>query len=121
MKVPIEPLVSILMNCYNGEKYLRDAIESVLAQTYQNWELIFWDNQSNDCSAEIFNSYIDKRLKYFYAPKHSLLYEARNWAAEKSSGNYFAFLDVDDYWEACKLEMQMNVFSTDKKNEKNTI
>ena len=113
MTVPTEPLVSILMNCFNGEKYLREAIDSVLAQTYQNWELIFWDNQSTDFSAEIFNSYIDKRLKYFYAPKHSLLYDARNCAAEKSSGNYIAFLDVDDYWEANKLEMQMNVFLTD--------
>ena len=69
-----EPLVSILMNCYNGEKFLREAIESVLAQTYLNWELIFWDNQSTDQSADIFNSYDDKRLKYFYASKHTLLY-----------------------------------------------
>ena len=43
-----QPLVSILMNCYNGEKYLAQAIDSVLAQTYSNWELIFWDNQSSD-------------------------------------------------------------------------
>ena len=41
-----EPLVSILINCYNGEKYLSQAVESVLAQTYENWEIIFWDNQS---------------------------------------------------------------------------
>ena len=50
------PLVSIIMNCYNGEKYLREALDSVMAQTYQNWELIFWDNQSTEKSAEIFNS-----------------------------------------------------------------
>jgi len=80
-----EPLVSILMNCYNGEKFLREAIESVLAQTYNNWELIFWDNQSTDQSAEIFNSFGDKRLKYFYASKHTKLYEARNYAFEKAS------------------------------------
>ena len=42
------PLVSIIMNCYNGEKYLQEAIDSILSQTYQNWELIFWDNQSKD-------------------------------------------------------------------------
>ena len=64
-----EPLVSILMNCFNGEKFLREAVDSVLAQTYQNWEVIFWDNQSTDKSAEIFKSYSDPRLKYFYAPK----------------------------------------------------
>ena len=108
-----EPLVSILMNCYNGEKYLREAIDSVLAQTYLNWELIFWDNQSTDHSAEIFKDYKDKRLKYFYSPKHTLLYDARNLAAEKSTGNYIAFLDVDDYWEESKLERQMNVFTSD--------
>jgi len=78
-----EPLVSVVMNCYNGEKYLREAIESVLTQTCQNWEIIFWDNQSTDRSAEIFKSYADPRLKYFYAPKHTWLYEARNYAIEK--------------------------------------
>ena len=48
------PLVSILMNCYNGEEYLKEAIDSVINQEYKNWELIFWDNQSTDRSAEIF-------------------------------------------------------------------
>ena len=48
------PLVSILMNCYNGEKYLQEAVDSILSQTYQNWELVFWDNRSTDKSAEIF-------------------------------------------------------------------
>ncbi|NKQ94884.1 glycosyltransferase, partial len=45
------PLVTVVMNCYNGEKYLQKAIESVLSQTYSNWEIIFWDNQSHDKSA----------------------------------------------------------------------
>ena len=53
------PLISIIMNCYNGEKYLQEALDSVINQTYKNWELIFWDNQSTDQSAEIFNSYVD--------------------------------------------------------------
>ena len=51
------PLVSVIMNCFNGEQYLRKAIDSVIAQTYQNWELIFYDNQSIDNSAEIFKKY----------------------------------------------------------------
>lgn len=106
-----EPLVSILMNCYNGEKYLREAIDSVLAQTYQNWELVFWDNQSTDKSAEIFKSYQDPRLKYFYAPKHTLLYEARNCVVEKANGEFLAFLDVDDWWFPEKLERQMPLFA----------
>jgi glycosyltransferase involved in cell wall biosynthesis len=104
------PLVSVLMNCYNGEAYLREAIESVLAQTYQNWEIIFWDNQSTDRSAEIAKSYPDERIRYFYAPVHTKLYEARNHAMEKANGEYIAFLDVDDWWLPHKLEQQIPLF-----------
>jgi glycosyltransferase involved in cell wall biosynthesis len=107
-------LVSIIMNCYNGEKYLRQALDSVLAQTNSNWELIFWDNQSTDSSAELFKSYNDSRFKYYYAPNHTLLYEARNYAIEKASGEFLAFLDVDDWWEPDKLVMQVPLFD-DKK------
>ena len=64
-----QPLVSIIINCFNGEKYIRKALDSVLTQTYENWEIIFWDNQSKDKSAEIFKSYDDKRFKYFYISK----------------------------------------------------
>ena len=94
-----QTLVSVIMNCFNGEKFLREAIDSVLAQKYQNWELIFWDNQSTDSSAEIVKSYDDPRIYYFYAPQHTLLYEARNYAIQKSKGEFLAFLDVDDWWE----------------------
>ena len=104
------PLVSIVMNCYNGEKYLREAINSALAQTYQNWEIIFWDNQSTDRSAEIFKSYNDPRLKYFYAPKNTRLFEARNYAIEKTNGEFVSFLDVDDWWAPEKLEKQIPLF-----------
>ena len=68
-----QPLVSIIMNCYNGETYLQESINSVLTQTYKNWELVFWDNKSQDKSAEIFKEYEDKRLKYFYENKHTTL------------------------------------------------
>ena len=98
------------MNCYNGETYLHKSIQSVLEQTYKNWELIFWDNRSEDKSAEIFKSYEDERLKYYYAPKHSLLYEARNEAIKKSSGELIAFLDTDDFWEKDKLDLQIPFF-----------
>ena len=106
-----QPLVSIIMNCFNGEKYLREAIDSVISQTYENWELIFWDNQSKDKSSEIFKSHKDKRLKYFLANQHTSLYQARNLAIEKSKGDYIAFLDTDDLWEKDKLELQMNFFN----------
>ena len=105
-----QPLVSVIINCFNGEKYLSEAINSVLLQTYKNWELIFWDNQSSDRSAEIALSYDDPRIKYFYASKHTLLYEARNQAIEKSKGEFIAFLDVDDWWESDKLAIQLPHF-----------
>ena len=109
--MPESPLVSIIMNCYNGEQYLREALDSVLSQTYQDWELIFWDNQSTDHSKDIFKSHDDERLKYFYAPKHTLLYEARNYAIEKASGEFYAFLDVDDWWIPEKSEKQIPLFN----------
>ena len=99
------------MNCFNGQNFLKDSIESVKNQTYQNWELIFWDNRSNDKSAEIFKSYDEKRFKYFCADKHTTWYEARNLAIEKSNGDFIAFLDTDDLWCNEKLEMQMDFFS----------
>ncbi len=57
------PKVSVIMNCFNSEKYLREAIDSVYAQTYKDWEIIFWDNASTDHSKEIAKSY-DNKLKY---------------------------------------------------------
>lgn len=105
-----KPLVSVIINCYNGDRYLKDAVDSVISQTYQNWEIIFWDNQSSDQSAKIFNSYNDSRLKYYFAPSHTLLYEARNYAIKNSVGEYIAFLDVDDWWVDDKLEKQIPLF-----------
>ena len=106
-----EPLVSVIMNCFNGEEYLREAVNSVIKQNYENWEIIFWDNQSTDKSAEIFKSYKDKRLKYYYASSHaSILDEARNYALKKANGDFIAFLDVDDWWLPNKLEKQMPLF-----------
>ena len=112
----VEPLVSVLINCYNGEKYLSQAVESVLAQTYKNWEIVFWDNQSSDSSAEKFQQYAkkDDRLRYFYSSKHTLLYEARNLAIKKTRGEFIAILDADDWWHPQKLEMQIPCFK-DKK------
>ena len=55
----MKPLISIIMNCFNGEEYLQEAINSIIKQTYINWELIFWDNKSTDSSAEIIAEYND--------------------------------------------------------------
>ena len=106
-----DPLVSIIMNCFNGERYLNQALQSVLAQTYQNWEIIFWDNKSSDNSEKIFKSYSDNRFHYFSGEKHTILYEARNYALSKCSGEIIAFLDVDDVWFSKKLEIQVPLFN----------
>ena len=102
------------MNCYNGEVFLHECIKSVIAQNYENWEIIFWDNKSKDKSAEIFKSYNDKRFKYFYAKEHTSLYKARNLAIKESNGELLAFIDTDDLWEKNKLELQVPLFGDSK-------
>ena len=106
-----KPLVSIIMNCYNGDKYLNEALQSIINQTYKNWELIFWDNLSSDNSKKIFKKYNDKRFKYFLAEKHTVLYEARNLAIKEAKGEFIAFLDTDDIWLNEKIEEQIKLFS----------
>ena len=108
------PLVSIIMNCHNGEKFLRQSIQSVLHQSYKNWELIFWDNFSEDDSKKIIAKFSDKRIKYFKSTKFNRLYKSRNLAIQNAKGEFISFLDTDDLWQKNKLEKQMNFFS---KNE----
>ncbi len=107
-------LISIVVNCYNGEKFLRESLVSVENQEYKNWELIFWDNKSNDNSKAILKSFKNKKFKYFYSKKHTSLYEARNLAIKKCKGEFISFLDVDDTWEKTKLKKQIKFFK-DKK------
>ena len=109
-----KPLVSVIVNCFNGEKYLKEALASVLNQSYENWEIIFWDNRSTDNSKNILNSFKDSRIKYFFAEKHTTLYQARNLAIKKSNGELLAFIDADDIWEKNKLELQVPIFQNSK-------
>ena len=106
-------LVSILMNCFNGEEFLEETIKSVISQTYSNWEIIFWDNQSTDSSAYIAKSFEDNRIKYFLAPNHTSLGEGRAEAYQFMTGEYVAVLDVDDLWLPQKLEKQIKKFKDD--------
>ena len=108
------PLVSVIMNCYNGEKFLKDSIGSVISQTYKNWELVFWDNKSKDNSALVAKNFKDERIRYYLAEKHTSLYEARGLAISKSRGEFIAFLDVDDWWKEEKLEKQIPFFEDSK-------
>ena len=100
--------VSVIINCHNGERFLREAIDSIYRQTYTDWEIIFWDNSSNDKSASIAKSY-DKKLKYFLALKKTPLGEARNLAMKQASGKYVAFLDCDDIYMPRKIEKQIQL------------
>lgn len=109
----MKPLITVIMNCYNGERFLRKSINSVLDQTYKNIELIFWDNISTDNSAEIVKSFKDKRIRYFKGKKFTNLYNARNLAIKKAKGQFVSFLDVDDWWKKTKIQKQFELY---KKN-----
>ena len=100
------------MNCLNGERYLRQAIDSVFNQTYKDWEIIFWDNGSTDASAEIAKSY-GERVRYFRSKETYTLGKARNLCMAESGAKYLAFLDCDDLWLPQKLEKQISLMEND--------
>lgn len=102
------PRVSVIINVYNGEKYLRQAIDSVYAQQYTDWELILWDNASTDSTPDIAKEY-DQRLKYHRGETNVVLGTARNFALDQASGELVAFLDSDDLWRPDKLAWQIEL------------
>ena len=106
--------VSVIMNCYNGENYLVESLNSVINQTYKNWELIFYDNCSNDKSAIILKKYNDRRIKYFKSKKKLNLGLARKKALSKAKGDFVAFLDTDDIWKKNKLNKQLKFFNDEE-------
>ena len=101
------PLVSVIMNVRNGAQTLREAIDCVLAQTSQDWELIVWDDRSTDNSAAIAAEYRDPRIRYYLAPQDVPLGKARADAIRQAAGEWIAFLDQDDLWLPHKLESQL--------------
>jgi teichuronic acid biosynthesis glycosyltransferase TuaG len=110
MSTVVQPLVSIIMPAYNAERYIADSIRSVLAQTYQNWELVVVDDGSTDDTAEVARRFAasDRRIRYF-RQQNGGPGKARNAGVEKSSGPLVAFLDADDLWLREKLELQIKV------------
>ena len=107
-------LVSIIMTCYNGETFLKEAVKSVINQSYSKWELIFYDNNSIDKSEKIIKNFKDKRIKYFKLNKLVNLGTIRKLALNKCRGDFVSFLDVDDYWKINKLERQVKIFEMNK-------
>ncbi len=112
------PLISVIINCHNGEKYLKKCIKSVISQDYKNWEIIFWDNCSKDRSVKILEKFNNKKIRKYKSKKFYKLYKARNLALQKAKGEFIAFLDVDDYWKRDKLQRQINLLMKSKKEYK---
>ena len=102
------PLVSIIVPNYNGASFLNECIDSVLAQTYDHWELVICDDHSTDNSVQLISHYSDKRILppiVFAENKGAAV--VRNAAIAAAEGDMIAFLDNDDYWEPTKLEEQL--------------
>jgi glycosyltransferase involved in cell wall biosynthesis len=109
------PLVSIILNCYNSAKFLKKSISSVIFQNYKNWELIIFDNCSNDnTKSEILKFKKNKKIKYFRSKKLYSLYNARNLAIEKTKGSLITFLDADDWWLKNRLKKQVEFLEQNK-------
>ena len=102
-------LISIITPTYNCGKFIGETIESVINQTYENWEMIIVDDCSKDNTKDIVNKYVqnDDRIKYYLLEKNSGAAIARTKAMELANGNYMAFLDSDDLWVEDKLEKQL--------------
>lgn len=105
------PKFSVIMNCLNGERFLREAMDSVYAQTFKDWEIIFFDSGSTDKSVEIASGY-DSEVKIFRLEKPVPLGQARQEAIDKATGDFLAFLDVDDIWLPFKLQVQYDVMKS---------
>lgn len=105
-----EPLVSIVMSNYNGEPLIKQTIESVLAQSYQNWEFIIFDDCSTDRSRQIIQSFNDPRIKPFFSDTHEHMVYGFNYGITNSSGELIARIDSDDTWEPKKLQKQVDFF-----------
>ena len=101
-------LVSIIMPSYNTAAYIKESIQSVLNQTYTNWELIIVDDCSTDSTDEVLETIKDSRIRYFKNDKNSGAAVSRNKALREAKGQWIAFLDSDDLWMSDKLEKQIN-------------
>lgn len=102
-------LVSIIMPSYNTGRFIRETIESVLAQSYSTWELIIVDDCSNDNTDDVVNQYLtDERIRYIKNDTNSGAAISRNRALREAKGKWIAFLDSDDLWEPDKLQKQIS-------------
>lgn len=104
--------ISVVIPSYNHEKYIKKAIDSVLEQTYKDFELIIIDDCSSDKSKKIIEKYQDKKIKKLYNDKNLGAVETLNSLIEMAKGEYIALLNSDDYWEKNKLEKQVDILDS---------
>lgn len=102
------------MPSYNTGKFIKKTIDSVIDQTYENWELIIVDDCSTDNTDDVVSTYTDSRIQYFKNPKNSGAAISRNTALKKASGQWIAFLDSDDLWMPEKLQKQIEFMEKNK-------
>ena len=97
--------VSIILPTYNrASSFLKEAIDSVINQSYMNWELIVIDNNSTDNTIDLVESYKSNKIFIYQINNNGVIAKSRNLGIEKSSGDYVAFLDSDDFWYKNKLQ-----------------
>lgn len=102
------PEVSIITPCYNSALFLKETTESVINQTFTDWEWLITDDCSNDNSVEIIKSTNDSRIKLIQSEENGGAGHARNLSLEKATGRFITFLDADDFWEPNFLEEMMS-------------
>ena len=107
-------IVSIVMPAYNCEKFITKAIESILSQTYQNFELLIADDASTDNTRKIIDSFHDSRIKCYHNEKNLGYLRTSNLLFEKCSGNFITFQDADDYSSRCRLQKMVDAFQKDE-------
>lgn len=115
--MPAEPLVSVTMTTYNRAGYIEEAIQSVIDQTYQNWELVIVDDGSSDDTQTLVEAFADPRIRYQRHDTNKGIYQTRTDTVAASRGKYIAVLDSDDVWihsaklanQVTFLEMQPNL------------
>jgi glycosyltransferase involved in cell wall biosynthesis len=107
-------LISIILPTFNHAKFLKKAIESVINQSYINWELIIIDNNSTDETFEIVNSYSDPRIIYSKINNDGVIAASRNQGIRLSNGSWIAFLDSDDWWNNNKLSRSVEYINEGK-------
>ena len=108
----MKELVSIIMPTYNCGRFIKEAIDSVLSQSYTNWELIIVDDCSTDDTKAFVSTYTDKRIRYMRNEQNMGAALTRNRALKEANGKYIAFLDSDDTWSPEKLEKQIAFMET---------